>query len=346
MESFGDLDLFYRNSVDNFKKILLETKWLSEKIPIHKDSYSTTPSGELLHLYEEVGNGIESGLAEFSRSAQKIPGDKLSIHYEYARGQLHGLLLESPFIHHAFTKPMGYAGDYRVVNQILGSPWQGETHFASILNAAFLRAAAAQAHRNRIEMLVDVLVKQADVASQSNNKMTVLSIGCGPAAEVVRFIARYPEPNWLSITLIDSSREAVEFTNRQVELACEENCRSADVEAMRSSIQDILKSRIEGRVSLKYDLIYCAGLFDYFGDGACKRITNKLSEMLRVGGSLIFTNVHKNNPTKEVMEHLLDWHLVHRDAGAMKKIMPDKLSGGELFTDETGANIFARLENK
>ncbi|PMY01602.1 SAM-dependent methyltransferase, partial [Pseudomonas sp. GW460-13] len=86
------------------------------------------------------------------------------VHRTYAQSALHPLLLRAPFVYRTFTKPLGYAGDYEMVNQILNDPQQGPTTYFQIVNTAFLKAAVATAHRNRIELLIDFLTRQADRA--------------------------------------------------------------------------------------------------------------------------------------------------------------------------------------
>jgi hypothetical protein len=57
--------------------------------------------------------------------AARIDPELAPAHRAFAQAALHPLILGAPFVHRTFTKPLGYAGDYQMVNQILGDPRQG-----------------------------------------------------------------------------------------------------------------------------------------------------------------------------------------------------------------------------
>ena len=64
------------------------------------------------------------------------------------------------------------------------------------------------------------------------------------------------------------------------------------------------------------------------------------------GGRVIFGNFHPANPTRAVMDHLLDWKLIHRDEPAMHRLaMRSKFgrawSGIQLEAQRI--NLFAEL---
>ncbi len=63
---------------------------------------------------------------------------------------------------------------------------------------------------------------------------------------------------------------------------------------------------------------------------------------LRPGGLLVITNVHKNNPNRHHMEHLLEWHLVYRNEKDMGNLVPSGVIH-HIKTDETGMNLFLNI---
>jgi hypothetical protein len=48
--------------------------------------------------------------------------------------------------------------------------------------------------------------------------------------------------------------------------------------------------------------------------GACEHPLNWIHERLRPGGTAIVADFDVANPSKAVMDHLLDWKLIHRTA--------------------------------
>ena len=93
----------------------------------------------------------------------------------------------------------------------------------------------------------------------------------------------------------------------------------------------------------KYDFIYCAGLFDYLSDKVCARLLRLFYKWTKPGGAVLATNVHPDNPSKWTMEHIVEWHLIHRDAKDMGKLIPD-LGRQKVFLDATGYNVFLDIQ--
>ncbi|RME30677.1 class I SAM-dependent methyltransferase, partial [Candidatus Parcubacteria bacterium] len=114
---------------------------------------------------------------------------------------------------------------------------------------------------------------------------------------------------------------------------------------LQESVFQLLKEREEarrGQAVETYDVVYCAGLFDYLTDAVCRRLLAYMLRHLEPGGLLIATNVHPSNPLRNGMEHLLDWHLVHRSAGDMESLAAELREYADIrvLADPTGVNVF------
>ena len=65
------------------------------------------------------------------------------VHKAYARRELHPLTMCSPFVHRTYTKPLGYAGDYEMMNMMLGESDPVDLNtYARIVHSYHIRAAA------------------------------------------------------------------------------------------------------------------------------------------------------------------------------------------------------------
>ncbi len=275
--------------------------------------------------------------------AQQVDPEIAPVHRTYAQAALHPLLLRAPFVYRTFTKPLGYAGDYEMVNQILSDPQQGPTTYFQIVNTAFLKAAVATAHRNRIDLLVDFLSRQAERAREAGRPFRVLNVGCGPAFEIQRFLREYPNPELLSFELVDFSDETLDYTRASLDRVASAAGRKLNVTLVHQSVHDLLKRRIspDDLGAREFDAVYCAGLFDYLSDKVCARLLSYFASRSTVGGQLLVTNVHVNNPEKFGMEHLLEWYLIYRDEACMDSLLPENSHSHRLYVDDTGVNVFA-----
>ncbi len=279
----------------------------------------------------------------FDREAAEVPEELVPMHRSFAQTAIHPLILRAPFVHRTFSKPMGYAGDYEMVNQIVGDPRQGPSSYFQLVNFMFLQAGVAQAHRNRIDILYDRLENLAAHAVQAGRPMRVLNIGCGPALEIQRLIQKCPDFDKLEFVLVDFSEETLAYTRQQLQSLQQGTGKTLQLTMQQESVNQLLKRAVLTQPIAeadKFDYVYCAGLFDYLTDKVCNRLIKYLISQSRAGGRLVVTNVHSNNQERRWMEHFLEWHLIYRDEQGMQKILPPGLRDIEIFTDVTGVNIF------
>jgi len=113
------------------------------------------------------------------------------------------------------------------------------------------------------------------------------------------------------------------------------------------SIQNFLKkvSRGEGFELESYDLVYCAGLFDYLQQKFCAKLVDSLGALVRTDGLVVVTNVTNENSIPFVMEDLLEWSIIHRNEQEMLELGSSKIFGKfkELKSDITSINYFLEL---
>jgi extracellular factor (EF) 3-hydroxypalmitic acid methyl ester biosynthesis protein len=288
-------------------------------------------------------NGL---FARFEEVADKVLPELLPFHRTYAKRQLHPLVLCSPFAYRTYHKPLGYAGDYEMVNMILRDPLEGGSLFAKSVNLWFLSQAPALAHRNRIHYLTQRLIQETRRRQARKEPMRVFDLGCGPAWEVQQFLSQDGASDYASFTLVDFNDETLEHAGAALQKLKCDGKRAASIELIKKSVHQFLKEEARpGTQQPRYEMIYCAGIFDYLSDRVCKRLMNMFYSMLEPGGLLIATNVDDSNPSKNGMEYLLEWHLTYRNAEQLKALVPEDAPEGsaQLLADETGVNRYLEV---
>jgi extracellular factor (EF) 3-hydroxypalmitic acid methyl ester biosynthesis protein len=315
-----------------------------------------SPSGDRLKLEQSAADGLAESVVsamnvlfeKFELVANTLESELEPVHRSYMRQQLHPWVMCAPFPHRAFNKPLGYAGDYEMVNMMLRGNHAGASLFAKLVNAWFVRQAPAQAHRNRIDYLAGKLLKETARASAASRDARIYNVGCGPAHEVQRFLSEQAISSKANVTLLDFNEETLEYAQTRMREASSSNGRSTKLNFIKRSVHTILKE--SGRTLARsandqYDLVYCAGLFDYLSDPICRRLTSIMYEWLVPGGLLIATNVHPSNPMRKGMEHLLDWHLTYRTAPQLFALRPRQApdDAAVAFSDVSGVNVFLEV---
>jgi extracellular factor (EF) 3-hydroxypalmitic acid methyl ester biosynthesis protein len=179
-------------------------------------------------------------------------------------------------------------------------------------------------------------------------KARILNLGCGPAGEIQDFLARSPLSEEACFTLLDFNDETLEYTTKVLTDLKVKHRRSTEIVLQKKSVHQLLKEAsrsVSSASGPQYDLVYCAGLFDYLNDRICKRLTDVFYEYLAPGGLLVATNVDDAKPIRNRMEYILEWHLVYRKPQQLLSLTPDAARPGGFVvkSDKTGVNIFLEV---
>lgn len=299
-------------------------------------------------LAEPIVRRTKSFFSRLNEEAANVIPELAPAHRAFAQAALHPYILRAPFVFRAFSKPLGYAGDYEMVNQIVSNPKRGPNTYFQIVNATFLQTEVAQAHRNRIEILRDWLSRFGTLAQNRDKEFRILNVGCGPAIEVQQFIAGHPNVSNLSFDLIDFSKETLDWTRAALTGVSQLHRSQVRINYIHDSVHELLKRRVDQDTEpkIKYDAIYCAGLFDYLSDKVCNRLIRFFQSRLVSGGKILVTNVHDSNPVRPGMEHLLEWYLIHRNEKQMQNLLPAGVEMNSTYVDATGVNVFMEATSK
>jgi extracellular factor (EF) 3-hydroxypalmitic acid methyl ester biosynthesis protein len=319
-------------------------------------SIRSSPSADRLRLERELAEeaaqpvigSLNILFEKFEPIASRLEEELKPAHRSYMRRQLHAWVLCAPFAHRAFYKPLGYAGDYELVNMMARNAPEGASLFAKVVNTWFVRESPAQAHRNRIRYLVDQLTQETARASAAGRDARIFNVACGPAQEVQEFLAEQPVSARSNVTLLDFNEETLQYTRAALNDRKSRYGRNTTLHFIKKSVQYLLKESgraVERQPQDQYDLVYCAGLFDYLSDQVCHRLLNIMYSWLAPGGLLIATNVEPANPARHGMEHLLDWHLIYRTAPQLAALKPRGAEADSACVrcDDSGVNVFLEV---
>jgi extracellular factor (EF) 3-hydroxypalmitic acid methyl ester biosynthesis protein len=283
---------------------------------------------------------MEAASQELGRIVGPLPAERHPACRAFVRKHLLPLLIESPLLRRTYEKPLGYAGDYEMMNMLYRSHGEGPSLFAKALNVYGARTPAAQANINRVAYLGSLI--RAAVSTSGARRVRVASVGCGPAREIQALLEQSPElgPR-LDVSLIDQENHAITYCERTLgPLAAQTDAR---LHLIRESVRRLLMTRQLSTTLGRCDLIYSAGLFDYLSLRSFQALLGALYDALSRGGLLAVGNIASHNPTKWFMEYCLDWFLIHRSRdellalGAQLEPSPARLW---VDSEPLGVNLF------
>jgi extracellular factor (EF) 3-hydroxypalmitic acid methyl ester biosynthesis protein len=285
---------------------------------------------------------------KFEEVCRRIPPELRPAHRTYVKRQLHPIVLCAPFMYRTFKKPLGYAGDYEMVSMMVRDPREGASVFAKVLNTFFLQTPPVVAHRNRITQLKHVLKSEAMRLLPKHRPIKIFNLGCGPAKEIQEFLEESDLGNQANFTLLDFNEETLQHTQRVLQDIIARQHRATSVQLVKKSVTQVLKEAAKshsGLLASDYDLVYCAGLFDYLPGPICQKLVSAFYHMLAPGGLVLVTNVDETNPARNWMEYSVDWHLIYRNRARMSELCPLGVpeDNCRIQSEESGVNIFMEV---
>lgn len=313
----------------------------------------SSPSADRMQLEQDIARSLSphttsaltSFFERFEEIARRLEPELMPIHRAFSRRHLHPLLLCAPFLYRTFQKPLGFAGDYEMVNMILRDPFEGGSLFAKLINFWFLQQPPAEAHRNRIKYLEERMSEVTVRAAAAGRTARILSLGCGPAHEIQRFIEDKTYSDNAHVSLLDFSEETLEHARARLEEGKRLHHRRTSIQTTKKSVNSILKEAarsVERTPEHQFDFVYCAGLFDYLSDQMCQRLSNILYDWVQPGGLLLTTNVAPSNPRRLVMDFVMEWNLIYRDGRQLTSLRPQRVDPNAISvkSDLTGVNLY------
>ena len=248
---------------------------------------------------------------------------------ESFRAAMQPILNPGTIIGFSFTKPFGYNGDFFIIEKIYQNYVSPDPRYKK-WDEFFHTFPAAIAVVNRKKLAKDILYQLH--ADTNNIQGNVLILGSGPVTEVYEFLTENPESR-LDFDLIDLDKRAIDYAK-------------AKNRKFLHRMDFFNCNIIRFTPDKTYDLIWSAGLFDYFKDKHFVYLLKKYYEYLNPGGEMIIGNFASGNPSRKIMEILGDWFLVHRSPDELKNfalqagIPPSKI---EVASEPLGINLFLRL---
>lgn len=340
----------YQLAISNLRAFLGElSRWLSQVEVATGADGPDFPEDLQEEFQKELQQPVAPKLDElyhvFEEEAKQVPPEEVVVHKAFARKEIHPLILCSPFLHRVFTKPLGYAGDYEMVNMMLDNPIRGQNTYGKLLNSYHLQSGPVRAHRNRVSILKEYLRSETARLANKPGPVRILNVGCGPAIEVAQFLRASPLSDHCEFHLLDFNAETLVYTRNKLEEAKRKGTRTTGLNYLHKSIHELLKdaARRDSSSLGPFDIVYCAGLFDYLSDRVCSRLVDLFYDWTLPGGSLLVTNVHTANPIRQFMEHFTEWYLIYRNEADFLAMASELRGKTRAYTDATGINVFMEI---
>jgi SAM-dependent methyltransferase len=227
----------------------------------------------------------------------------------------------------AWRKPHGYAGDFEIIDRIYQGYIAPSPHLWR-WDGFFQSTAAARAVRNRKDYFHALL---RSCLWSAGRRLRVLNVASGPGRDMREYFLAHG-PAQVRFDCIDQDAKAIAYAHG----LCE---------AFPHGVRFVQGSVLTFRPEQRYDLVWCAGLFDYFDDRIFRRMLPRLLAAVAPQGQLVIGNFSDMNPNRPYL-HLMEWELYHRSADQLLAlarqcgIPADRLRVGQ---EPEGVNLFLHV---
>jgi extracellular factor (EF) 3-hydroxypalmitic acid methyl ester biosynthesis protein len=266
-------------------------------------------------------------------------------HGYYLRKQLWSFLMCSPFMTRTNLKPRGYSGDSVMMKIIYDNKYEGNSTFGKLMHKHPNEHPAAQAVRNRRNLVAKMLAALKSGGLKSNNqKIKVLSVACGPAFELQDVLTSAKDCSRFHFTLLDQDKNALSEAKSQIAQIEKKLGKKVEAEFLNASVRTMLKTPELNELWGNFDYIYSMGLFDYLTPPVAKAVIGKLYQILKVGGEMAIGNFHISNASRYYMEYWLDWVLYYRTEHDFMDLLKNVTSAeAKIIFEDTGSQMFLHV---
>ena len=346
----SDARLFFdhwRQLLDRREAQLRDTEppaTLSERL--HEVERSVEP-----RMREEWGD-VHAALNEASKDITE--GAALVASKRFTEALLTPVLRASPFLWRCYVKPQGYPGDFMAMTWMYEGQRQGETIFGRVLDQLGLDERLAATVRVRKRLLVRHIAECVEEATRRGGRVDasgavrpirIVTIGAGPAREIVDYLDQTESSVPIEFLLIDQDEQALEFAAGQAGRAALRHGGRVSVQLRHVSFSQLfelpdLLGEVEGA-----DMIYSAGLFDYLREAPARALLHGCFGLLGEGGRLVVGNAASVPGLRWVPEFLLDWTMLYRTESEMSAL-GEGLSGSlKVERDDSDTWLFLVARN-
>ncbi len=343
----------FKVSVANIETFLVDLRHWLEQVEVGLNALPVVERESLQRsIIDSVSpsavKALDALFETFESLYLQMTPEEQPTHRAYVQRRLLPIVLVAPFAGRSYRKPLGYAGDYEMVNMIFRDPQEGSSVFARLFNVWLLHQGSAKAHRSRVQILQEKLVTETARVVRSGRRARILNLGCGPAREIQGFLEQSQLSDHAEFVLMDFDEETLRHAREALESRRGDFGRRTKIDFVRESVQQLLKKALRAKekaAGSSFDYIYCAGLFDYLPDWTCAQLVNLFYQSLNSGGSLLVTNVTPHSPNRGSLELILDWNLIYRSASQIARFRPSTApaDAGRIYNDETGFNVFLEV---
>lgn len=298
------------SEVKHYLKLSQELQAHLSKHPNDWPKFQSVFNSTLDKIYDDI---LEFEKDNIDKSESNIYKFKKIFEKRYRRYFIYG-----EFIKWSYEKPFGYAGDFKIIDDI----YQNQPRtigFDRLWDNYFQQLATSKAVRERKEDVKKIIYDF--IKDRKNRNIRIMNLAAGPAREIKELL-EVDSDKLFSKVIFD----CYDFEVRAIDYAKQLLHNTNNVNFLqKNAIRLALKKDIKEEIPQEYDFIYSAGLFDYLDERVAIRLVSNLKKLLKKDGIMVIANFGDKYSNSSVgwMEWVAEWYLVYRTESEFIKIFFD-----------------------
>ena len=223
-------------------------------------------------------------------------------------------------------KPYGYAGDFNIIDKIYTNYISDDSYCAQ-WDKYFHEQKAPNAVRNRKKYFIDLLNSNIDIKSTSS----ILNLASGPGRDMLEYLDISNNKN-VHFDCVELDNNAIDYAGNLLS-------------NYKDQVNFTNKNIFRFTPDRKYDIIWSAGLFDYFDDKTFVRILGILIST-NPEAKIVIGNFSDANPTQPYMEIIGEWFLNYRSSERLIEMAVEAgadIESVKVECEEEKVNLFLHI---
>jgi hypothetical protein len=344
----------WRAAVADLKQLLEDVRAEVDEIERSETHDPLRRGHEEAQLFETLraswGREFYGTAARLHEMSKSLDARSVALGRSYASSMLGPVLAPCPVYRRAAEKPLGYAGDFRLMELFFTRELTGDGLYGRFLHSVAQNYTFGQAVRAR-EEVTRKAVRQA-IEAEGDGPVRILALAAGPAVELRRLLEEPLTVNRpVELILLDQDPAAHETAHRhltRILLERHHGLLPIRVQCLTFSVRQLLKPVTPDEQRVRdlledLDLAYSSGLYDYLPDAVAVRLNQLIYRRLKPSGRLLVGNMVETPDSSWMMDFVGGWSLLYRTDESMLRLahrLSPEPAHVSITPDATGRCIF------
>ena len=311
----GIIDPTFIKEVNNLRAFIISAK--KDCDDYERSSPSNTQIIEFINNLSDVYIKLDQYFERIWLLVKNLPQESYRHYQIYIQKLLLPYFSTPPLNSRIYEKPLGYDGDYIMMNYYYNNGYEGKSVFDILMHRYTLNLPIAKATINRFKYLYNDILSTFETIGSGTK---ISSLGCGPANEIIDFIKAENVSADIIFNCIDAEPKAIEEIRNKIQSFVPTTKTNFHINLFNYNILKYIKISRKDQIINNQDLIFAGGLFDYLVDKVAQRLIEAMFALLAKNGTIVITNFSKNIPSRAYLELIGRWYLILRNEEDMIKL--------------------------